>query len=103
MNHRNRTVSFLLAAAILTVHFQAHGASPAMWGAMFLQFVVAPHLQYAWAHRTQNPLVSEIRNMLIDNLGFGMWAVWLGFPLWITGLMVLGGCMNLAAFRGAVA
>ncbi len=102
MNHLNRSVSFLLAAVILTVHFQSTGASTAMWCFMGLQFVVGPHLQYAWACRSANPLVSEIRNMLLDNLGFGVWAVWLGFPLWITGLMVLCGCMNLAALRGTL-
>ncbi len=102
MNHRNRAVSWLFAVAIFSVYFLEHGQAWTMWVAMGLQFLVYPHVVYWRARRATNPLLAEIQNMLFDSFCFGVWSALLGFPLWIMGLLVLCGCMNLAAFRGTV-
>ena len=100
MNYQNRAVSWLLAVAIFAVHFREQGQGLAMWIAMGVQFLVYPHVVYWRARQALDPLQAEIQNMLLDCFCFGGWGALLGFPLWITGLLVMCGCMNVAAFRG---
>ena len=102
MNHRNRSASWLWAVAIFAVYFQEHGQGLVMWVAMGLQFLVYPHVVFWRARLAADPLRAEIQNMLLDTFCFGVWAALLGFPLWISGLLVICGCMNMAAFRGGV-
>ena len=102
MNHRNRSASWLWAVAIFAVYFQEHGQGLVMWVAMGLQFLVYPHVVFWRARLAADPLQAEIQNMLLDTFCFGVWAALLGFPLWISGLLVICGCMNMAAFRGGV-
>ena len=100
MNHRNRTASWWIVFLIFAVHFHATGQGAMAWALMSLQFLVYPHVVYLVARYARDPLEAEIHNLRLDDWCFGLWTAWLGFPLWITFLLVICGCINLAAFRG---
>ncbi|ART55780.1 diguanylate cyclase [Acidovorax carolinensis] len=99
MNHRNRSASWLIFVAVLSLHFLEHGYGPWTWGLMLLQFLVYPHAVYLRARHARDPLAAEIQNMLLDSFFFGLWAAALGFPLWIVYTLVICGCINMTAFR----
>ena len=99
MNYRNRSVSWLVFVAVLSVHFLEHGHGPWAWWLMVLQFLVYPHVVYLRARRARDSLTAEIHNLLLDNFCFGLWAAALGFPLWIVFTLVICGCINMTAFR----
>lgn len=98
MNHRNRSVSWLMVFAIMCTHFREQALALPYWVAMAAQFLVYPHLVFLWARRAADPLAAEIWNMRLDALCFGVWGALLGFPLWICFPLLLCGCMNIAAF-----
>jgi len=100
MNHRNRSLSFAIVFGIFGWHFHQQGYVGAAWWLLGLQFLVYPHLVYAWARWSDVPLRTELHAFRIDALCFGLWSAWLGFPLWISYTLVMGGVINLAAFRG---
>jgi diguanylate cyclase (GGDEF)-like protein len=99
MTHRNRSVSGVIFAGVLSVHFLEQGYGPWTWGLMLLQFLVYPHLVYLRARYAKDPLAADIQNFLIDNFCFGLWAAALGFPLWVIFALVICGCINMTAFR----
>jgi diguanylate cyclase (GGDEF)-like protein len=99
MNHRNRSASWLIVVAVLSVHFLEQGYGQWAWGLMVLQFLVYPHAVYLRARHAKDPLAAEIQNMLLDNFCFGLWAAALGFPLWIVYTLIICGCINMTAFR----
>lgn len=99
MNYRNRSVSWLIFVAVLSVHFLERGHGPWAWWLMVLQFLVYPHVVYLRARRARDSLTAEIHNLLLDNFCFGLWAAALGFPLWIVFTLVICGCINMTAFR----
>lgn len=99
MNYRNRSVSWLIFVAVLSVHFLEHGHGPWAWWLMVLQFLVYPHVVYLRARHARDSLTAEIHNLLLDNFCFGLWAAALGFPLWIVFTLVICGCINMTAFR----
>lgn len=100
MNHRNRTASWWIVFLILALHFHATGRGTAAWILMSLQFLAYPHAVYLVARHARAQMEAEINNLRLDDFCFGLWTAWLGFPLWITYLLVICGCINLAAFRG---
>lgn len=99
MNHRNRSLSWLIFVVVLSVHFLERGYGHWAWWLMALQFLVYPHGVYLRARHAKDPLAAEIQNMLLDNFCFGMWAAALGFPLWIACTLIVCGCINVTAFR----
>jgi diguanylate cyclase (GGDEF)-like protein len=101
MNYKNRTGSWLIAFAVLATHFGEHAYGLWAWLFMGLQFLVYPHLVYLRARHARDPLAAELQNMLLDNFCFGVWTAVLGFPLWISYALFIGGCINMMAFSGA--
>ncbi|MDZ7855553.1 diguanylate cyclase [Sphaerotilus sp.] len=102
MNHRNRSVCFLLLFLALGAHLleRSLGGLGLAWAGLVLQFLIGPQLQYLWARRSHQPIQAEFINMLIDSVGFGLWTAMLGFPLALTLLLPIGASFNLTAFRG---
>lgn len=101
MNHFNRSLSWILVFGIVGLHFHEKGYGPVYWVFLALQFLVYPHVVYLRARRSTEQLSAEIQNMLLDAFCFGVWGAVLGFPLWIIHTLVVAGCLNMAAFRGA--
>ena len=100
MNHRNRTVCFLLLFAALGAHLLERPLGGLAWAGLVLQFLIGPQLQYLWARRSGQPIRAEFLNMLVDSIGFGFWTAVLGFPLAVTLILPIGASFNLTAFRG---
>lgn len=70
------------------------------WWMAVVQFLVSPHLMYRLASRAADPFEAEVRNMLAESVLFGVWCAAMGFPVWISFVLLVGEAMNLAAFRG---
>lgn len=105
MNHRNRSLAFVVAFAGLALHVGSSEASglpdgPLTWVALVLQFLVYPQLLYLRARGSERQLETEVGHMMLDSFVFGLWAGLFSFPLWITFMFVVGGFMNPVAFRG---
>jgi len=100
MNHRNRSVLFAVLFATLSLHLADIGASPIAWGILAFHCFVYPQLIYWRALRAKAPGNAEVNNMLLDAVAFAMWAAVLGFPLWITFILLVSASVNLALFRG---
>ncbi len=100
MNHRNRAGSFLLACVAIGVHLHDLGAGALGWALLGLQFLAYPHLAYLYARRAADPKRAELRNVLLDCLLFGVWVAALGFPLWITVMLLVSANISHTAFRG---
>ena len=100
MNHRNRSVCFLLLFAALGAHLLERPLGGLAWAGLVLQFLIGPQLQYLWARRSGQPIRAEFLNMLVDSIGFGFWTAVLGFPLAVTLILPIGASFNLTAFRG---
>jgi len=101
MNYQNRAGSWVLAFAVLGVHFWEHGYGAWLWFLMGLQFLVYPHLVFLRARHAREQLKTEVQNLVLDSFCFGVWSAVLGFPLWICFTLQVCGCMNLIAFNAA--
>ena len=100
MNYRNRAGSFALAFGAIGAHLHEQGAGLLAWGLLALQFLVYPHLVYWHARRATDPKRAELRAVLLDGGLFGVWVAALGFPLWITVLLLLSVLISHTAFHG---
>ena len=100
MNHKNRSLFFVLLMATVAAHMATKGYGPLAWGVLALQFLVYPQLLYWRALRARDASLAEINNMRIDTLLFGIWAAALAFPLWITFIMFVSVSVNLTVFQG---
>lgn len=100
MNYRNRALSWVLVFGVFASHLAGRDTPSWVWALLVLQFLLYPQLAYWRARRAADPLQAEIHNMLFDGLAVGVWLAALGFPLWITGMLVIGVGMNLLVYRG---
>jgi len=101
MNHRNRSALFAVLFATLGLYLADMGASVAVWSVLAFHCFVYPQLIYWRAMRAKAPGTAEVNNMLLDAAAFAIWAAVLGFPLWITFILLVSASVNLALFRGA--
>lgn len=102
LNYKNRTGSFALLFAAIAIYLSAIDTGWLLWAALFLQFLIYPHVMHLRAARSNRPLLTELNSLLLDGLLFGIWIGLLGFPLWISYTMVIGVTINLMVFRGPV-
>ena len=100
-NHWVRTLAFLICLAALGLHLWEHGARPAVWVLLVMQFAVYPHVLYFRARHSATPNRAELDNQLLDSALLGAWSALLGFPLWITYGMVSATTLKSAVNRGA--
>lgn len=100
MNHRNRTGCFAMLFVVLGAHLLDRPQGALVWGALALQFLLGPQLQFWLARRSPRPMKAEFVNMLLDSVAFGAWQAVLGFPLALTVALFIGASVNLTVFRG---
>ena len=100
MNYRNRSGSFALAFLAIGMHLHDIGSGPLAWALLALQFLAYPQLVYRVARRAADPRRAELRAVLLDALLFGAWTAALGFPLWITVLLLVSVSISHTAFHG---
>lgn len=98
-NHRIRSSSFVMGFAIIAAHIVGKDYGPVTWGLLVLQFFVYPPLLYGWTRRSSHPLQTEYRNLLLDPFLLGIWCAALGFPLWITFVLLNCTLINISFYR----
>lgn len=100
LNRRNRTAFFALLFPVLGTHLAFIQAGPLEWILLGSQLLLYPQLAYWWARRSADSLRAEMRNLLVDDVLFGIWVASWGFPLWIAFVLFIGICLNLMIFQG---
>ncbi len=100
LNYRNRLICFAGLAATLGMHFHAEGTGPAGWIALAGFWGAYPHLAFLRARRAADAMAAEIQNLALDAVWYGAFSGALGFPLWISFVLLMGCTVNLTSFRG---
>lgn len=100
LNHRNRSISFMLLFAVLWLHLIDRDTGPVFWSLLAFQLLIYPQVLYLLALRSNHMLRTETNSLLLDAALFGCWVAVLGFPLWITCTMLLSVHINLTVFHG---
>jgi len=98
MNHRNRTIGFVMVLLTLAAHMQTAEVPPLLWVALPVTFLGWPVAAYRMAVKSASPLTAELWNLRVDALIYGAWASALGFPLWLAFGLFVGATVNLTAF-----
>lgn len=104
MNRRNRAVFFVLLGTCIGLHLHDIRAGAPAWVCLVLQFLVYPRLAYWVAARQPDharQFAAEFRNVLMDGAGYGAWSAALGFPLWISFILLAAQVANATTFKGA--
>ena len=100
MNHRNRTVSYVILGFIFSLQMYGADRHWLLWALMALICTIYPQVARWQAVRASDQLQGEFRNLWADCIIFGGWAAALHFPLW-PGFMLFTGCsLNTTLFRG---
>lgn len=100
MNRRNRSWSFACIFLTLSSHVWLQQLSMWLYPALAISFLVWPQLAYLRASQSENSMHSEINNLVIDSVIFGLWIAGLGFPVWVTFILAISTSINLMVFRG---
>jgi PAS domain S-box-containing protein len=99
-NHLVRTSAFAYCFLALGLHLWERGASPVAWAGFAFQFLAYPQLLYWRARHSAHPTRAELDNLLIDSALFGVWSAYLGFPTWVTFVMLASTMLNATVNRG---
>ena len=98
INYRLRlsASAMLLAIFISIPDFQN---DPRRWGMMAL-ILIWPHLLYWFSRRAESGYKAEGRNILVDTVFEGLWLAALGFRLFPSILVIVGGSLNSFTYYG---
>ncbi len=99
-NYRLRTASFAIMFASVAFHGADKGFSTPLWGWIVLQLLVYPHVVYALARRSAHSQQTEVNNLRVDCLLFGILVAALDFPLWILFTVYIASTLNITISRG---
>ena len=100
MNHRNRTIGFVMVLLTLAAHMLTGPVPSLLWVALGVTFLGWPVAAYRLAKQSAAPWPAELWNLRVDALIYGAWASALGFPLWIAFVLFIAATVNLTAFAG---
>jgi len=100
-NYAVRAGAFLWCFVTIGAHlWEREAAGAGAWALLALQFLAYPHVLYWRALRSAAPRRAELDNLFIDSTLLGMWAAYLGFPLWLSYAMIGSTMLNAAINRG---
>ena len=95
-----RSLGLGLGCLVMIAALWSYQTSPLLWTALFLNFLLWPHLAYFISSRSTNLYACERRHLLIDAALGGFWVVAIGFnPIAGSALTMMLG-MNLIAAGG---
>jgi len=98
--HRVRTSGFIMGFAIFGAHMLGRDEPPLAWVLLALQFFVYPHLLHWRARRAPQAMQAVLGNFLIDGLVMGLWAGYLGYPLWISFTALTSNLVSITLYGG---
>lgn len=99
-NYRLRTGAFLNMFASIVFHGWDKHYGPVLWSFVALHLLAYPHLAYQVASRSARSQESEVNNLTLDCLLFGLLTGALHFPLWITFTVYIASTVNITISRG---
>lgn len=99
-HYRMRTSSFAYAFLFCGLYLWQGAYPVSFWVFAFFQFLLYPHVAYWRAVRAKDTQKTELDNLLLDNVFFGLWSAALGFPLWITFTLFITSAINCAINLG---
>src|SRR5688572_27703582 len=100
-NYTVRASAFLYCFAVIGVVFWERDAGLVAWTMLALQFLAYPHLAYWRAIVSPHPTRAELDNLFLDAALLGVWCAELGFPTWITYVLLSATTINAVVNRGA--
>jgi diguanylate cyclase len=100
MHHRMRTWSFAMVFVAAALHLEGQGFGIGVWAYLVTLLLGYPHLQYWRSLGAEDPLGTELDNLLIDSLLLGIFIAVTGFSAWLAFSVVLGTLTNNAANKG---
>ncbi len=98
MNRRNRSVFYAMLGVAIASHLWFKGASPLLWAVMAVQFAAYPQFAYWRAVRAKHQRAAEMQNLALDSVFGGVWAGFLGLPLWLSFSLIIGNGINMVVF-----
>ena len=100
-NYTVRASAFLYCFAVIGVVFWERDAGLVAWTMLALQFLAYPHVAYWRAIVSPHPTRAELDNLFLDAALLGVWCAELGFPTWITYVLLSATTINAVVNRGA--
>jgi PAS domain S-box-containing protein len=100
-NYTVRASAFLYCFAVLGVVLWERDAGFVAWAMLALQFLAYPHIVYWRAIVSAHPTRAELDNLFLDAALLGVWCAELGFPTWITYVLLSATTINAVVNRGA--
>ena len=100
-NYTVRASAFLYCFAVLGVVLWERDAGFVAWTMLALQFLAYPHVVYWRAIVSARPTRAELDNLFLDAALLGVWCAELGFPTWITYVLLSATTINAVVNRGA--
>ena len=100
-NYTVRASAFLYCFAVLGVVLWERDAGFLAWTMLALQFLAYPHIVYWRAIVSARPTRAELDNLFLDAALLGVWCAELGFPTWITYVLLSATTINAVVNRGA--
>ncbi|HET7672841.1 MAG TPA: PAS domain S-box protein [Burkholderiales bacterium] len=102
INHLVRSTAFAWCLMTIGLYLWPRNVGSLAWVLLVAQFVVYPHLVYWRAARSAHPSRAERDNLLLDATLLGAWSAGLGFPMWITFMMISAATLNAVVNRGGI-
>ena len=97
-----RSAAFAWCLLTIGLHIWPRNPGTLTWALLVLQFVIYPHLVYWRALQSAHPNRAERDNLLLDSTLLGAWSAYLGFPLWISFMMITAATLNSVVNRGGI-
>jgi diguanylate cyclase len=95
-----RIIGFVLGAICIGGGLWEVGPPQWAWVALALHALAWPHVAYAIAARSRDPNRAELRNLLLDSVGGGVWIAAMNFNLAPSVVIVAMQAMDKAAIGG---
>ena len=95
-----RIIGFLLGAICIGGGLWEIGAPPWVWVLLVVYALAWPHLVYWIAARSRDPQRAELRNLMLDSVGGGIWIAAMQFNLAPSTIIVAMQAMDKAAIGG---
>ena len=98
--HRVRYSAFVMGFAIFASHMQGKDYNLLAWGLLGLQFFIYPHVLHWRIRHAIHPLERLLTHFQIDGFLMGIWCASLGYPLWVTFVILAASVLSASLYGG---
>ncbi len=100
VHYRMRSAAFALLYVAICLHIAGKDYSLAAWLLLGILFLIYPHVQYWRSCRAENPVKTEMNNLVVDSVLVGLVVAAIEFPLWIAFSAMMGVLTDNATNKG---